>query len=58
MPHIPRRPAASGGRRCEPVWRSTTILTVRHQGTVVDVVQRGYRLGEKVVRPARVIVAE
>jgi molecular chaperone GrpE len=27
-------------------------------GSVVDVVQRGYRLGEKVVRPARVIVAE
>jgi molecular chaperone GrpE (heat shock protein) len=24
---------------------------------VLDVVQRGYRLGEKVVRPARVIVA-
>ena len=34
MPHIPRRPAASGGRRREPVWRSTTILTVRNQGTV------------------------
>jgi molecular chaperone GrpE len=27
-------------------------------GSVVEVVQRGYRLGEKVVRPARVIVAE
>jgi molecular chaperone GrpE len=27
-------------------------------GDVVEVVQRGYRLGEKVVRPARVIVAE
>lgn len=27
-------------------------------GTVVDVVQRGYRIGDKVVRPARVIVAE
>jgi molecular chaperone GrpE len=27
-------------------------------GAVVGVVQRGYRLGEKVVRPARVIVAE
>jgi molecular chaperone GrpE len=26
-------------------------------GTVLDVVQRGYRLGDKVVRPARVIVA-
>jgi molecular chaperone GrpE len=27
-------------------------------GSVVDVVQRGYRIGDKVVRPARVIVAE
>ena len=27
-------------------------------GAVVEVVQRGYRVGDKVVRPARVIVAE
>ena len=27
-------------------------------GAVVDVLQRGYRLGDKVVRPARVVVAE
>ena len=27
-------------------------------GAVLDVVQRGYRIGDKVVRPARVIVAE
>jgi molecular chaperone GrpE len=27
-------------------------------GSVLDVVQRGYRLGDRVVRPARVIVAE
>ena len=27
-------------------------------GAVVEVLQRGYRLGDKVVRPARVIVAE
>jgi molecular chaperone GrpE len=27
-------------------------------GSVVEVLQRGYRLGDKVVRPARVIVAE
>jgi len=27
-------------------------------GSVLEVVQRGYRLGAKVVRPARVIVAE
>ena len=28
------------------------------QGAVLEVIQRGYRLGDKVVRPARVIVAE
>jgi len=28
------------------------------QGEVLEVMQRGYRLGDKVVRPARVIVAE
>jgi molecular chaperone GrpE len=28
------------------------------RGSVLEVVQRGYRLGDKVVRPARVIVAE
>jgi molecular chaperone GrpE len=27
-------------------------------GTVLEVLQRGYRIGDKVVRPARVIVAE
>jgi molecular chaperone GrpE len=27
-------------------------------GTVLDVLQRGYRVGDRVVRPARVIVAE
>jgi molecular chaperone GrpE len=27
-------------------------------GSVIEVVQRGYRMGDKVVRPARVIVAE
>jgi len=27
-------------------------------GTVIDVMQKGYRLGNRVVRPARVIVAE
>ena len=38
------------------------LLTQSHEqaesGSVVEVVQRGYRLGDKVVRPARVIVAE
>lgn len=38
------------------------LLTKPHEhaepGSVLEVVQRGYRLGDKVVRPARVIVAE
>jgi molecular chaperone GrpE len=28
-----------------------------HEGSVLDVVQKGYKLGERVVRPARVVVA-
>jgi molecular chaperone GrpE len=28
------------------------------QGAVLDVIQKGYKLGDRVVRPARVIVAE
>jgi molecular chaperone GrpE len=30
----------------------------RKSGAILDVVQKGYRIGERVVRPARVIVAE
>jgi molecular chaperone GrpE len=30
----------------------------KEQGDVVDVLQKGYKLGDRVVRPARVIVAE
>ena len=30
----------------------------REQGDVLDVIQKGYKLGDLVVRPARVIVAE
>jgi molecular chaperone GrpE len=30
----------------------------KESGSVLEVVQRGYRLGDKIVRPARVIVAE
>ena len=32
--------------------------TAAESGAVLEVVQRGYRLGDKVVRPAKVIVAE
>ena len=27
------------------------------EGSVIDVVQKGYRLGDRVVRPARVVIA-
>ena len=27
-------------------------------GTVVEVMQKGYRLGEQLIRPARVVVSE
>jgi molecular chaperone GrpE len=27
------------------------------EGSVIDVVQKGYKLGDRVVRPARVVVA-
>jgi molecular chaperone GrpE len=27
------------------------------EGSVIDVVQKGYKLGERVVRPARVVIA-
>jgi molecular chaperone GrpE len=30
----------------------------KDQGDVLDVIQKGYKLGDRVVRPARVIVAE
>ena len=30
----------------------------REHGDVLDVIQKGYKLGDLVVRPARVIVAE
>ncbi|CAN5262145.1 hypothetical protein BH09ACT13_BH09ACT13_13110 [soil metagenome] len=44
-PHVPEAVLAQPSADAEP-------------GTVVEVVQRGYRLGDKVVRPARLIVAE
>jgi molecular chaperone GrpE len=30
----------------------------KESGIVLDVIQKGYRLGDRVVRPARVIVSE
>jgi len=44
-PHVHEAMLAQPGEGAEP-------------GSVLEVVQRGYRIGGKVVRPARVIVAE
>jgi len=44
-PHVHEAMLAQPGDGAEP-------------GSVLEVVQRGYRIGDKVVRPARVIVAE
>ena len=30
----------------------------KEQGAIIDVVQKGYKLGEKVIRYAKVVVAE
>jgi molecular chaperone GrpE len=37
---------------------STIAADGTEAGTVVEVVQKGYRLGEQLIRPARVVVAE
>jgi molecular chaperone GrpE len=50
------------GEPFDPTWHEA-VGTVRHQDadvkpqTVIDVMEEGYRLGERVLRPARVIVA-
>ena len=44
-PHVHEAMLAQPGHDVEP-------------GSVLEVLQRGYRIGDKVVRPARVIVAE
>ena len=32
-------------------------MAARPEGSVVEVIQKGYRLGDRVLRPARVVVA-
>jgi molecular chaperone GrpE len=49
------------GERFDPSWHEALQkLPVDgvEAGTVVEVTQKGYRLGEQLVRPARVVVAE
>jgi molecular chaperone GrpE len=50
------------GERFDPLWHEA-VGTVSHEDadvdpqTVIEVMEKGYRLGERVIRPARVIVA-
>ena len=49
------------GERFDPQWHealSTQAVEGAESGTVVEVLQKGYRLGEQLVRPARVVVSE
>ena len=58
-----RRRASSRSRRTvpDPHVHEAMLTQAREgaePGAVVEVLQRGYRIGDSVVRPARVIVAE
>ncbi len=49
------------GEKFDPTWHealSTQAVEGGEPGVVVEVVQKGYRLGERLVRPARVVVSE
>jgi molecular chaperone GrpE len=49
------------GERFDPQWHealSTVAVDGGESGTVVEVLQKGYRLGEQLIRPARVAVSE
>jgi molecular chaperone GrpE len=52
---------APSGRSFDPAWHeamgSIPGGSQVEPGTVIEVVQRGYRLGDRLLRPARVIVA-
>ena len=52
---------AAEGRPFDPTWHEAMGSMPSggevESGTVVEVVQRGYRLGDRLLRPARVIVA-
>jgi len=54
-------PVDPAGERFDPQLHealSTMAAPDRESGTVIEVVQKGYRLGDQLVRPARVVVAE
>jgi molecular chaperone GrpE len=49
------------GERFDPQWHealSTQPADGAESGTVLEVMQKGYRFGEQLLRPARVVVAE
>lgn len=49
------------GEKFDPQWHealSTQASVGAEAGTVIEVLQKGYRLGEQLIRPARVVVAE
>ena len=72
LPHLPRAaarrssgPASSRSTRpargSTPTWHEALQklpVDGAEPGTVVEVMQKGYRLGEQLIRPARVVVSE
>ena len=49
------------GERFDPQWHEALSMQAADgvaSGTVVETMQKGYRLGEQLLRPARVVVAE
>jgi molecular chaperone GrpE len=49
------------GEKFDPQWHealSTVAVEGAEPGTVVETMQKGYKLGEQLVRPARVVVSE
>lgn len=53
-------PFSPEGERFDPSWHEAVAqqpVDGAEPGTVVEVYQRGYRMGESVLRPARVVVA-
>lgn len=54
-------PVDPRGERFDPQWHealSTQPADGAEPGTVLEVVQKGYRLGDQLIRPARVVVSE
>lgn len=54
-------PVDPKGEKFDPQWHealSTQPVEGAESGTVVEVMQKGYRAGEQLVRPARVVVSE